>query len=250
MRRQKTAARPNSRAKWVIITIAGAIVLLLAIAIAYSQYAWGQYIERNDAMYTDQTSRATTDLQNVDTPDDVRLISDTLHQTSQELCAAPFLTGLRERLSESAQQYQQDCRTKQQQLAEAHSAAQTFQQRLSTEKSVADVFRATSKQLAKVKDSDYPAARKVWREAKVDINSVSVDASYDKSKQAQLAAIDAIMQRYEAVEKANKAQQRPQFDDAIADLRTAYAKLEDTKKQARDSYQEVARNLYVTINAL
>src|SRR5690606_29707211 len=142
------------------------------------------------------------------------------------------------------------CQLKYQSLVSAKEPMQQIYSWLQAENSVAKVFDEAAGQLSKIKNDDYSAQQKLWKQIKADIGDLTVDDGYKSVKESYIQAITDIIKRYDGLVAANKAEKRSQFDDAVVELRDAYSGIDSIEDDSAAQYEVLSKQAYDAIAAI
>lgn len=241
---------PQLTTKKITLIILGAVLLLAVIAVVWSNYTWGRYVASNNSRYETAVGDITAQLAGVESVGDIESIREKATSTADQLCYTSILTGLRTQLLGDAQQYLTDCQDRQERLRIVANQSSQVTDRLATENRVAGVLQKASQDLKDTKDADYLAQQGLWRQSAKELSSITPHDSYADTLKAQQDAIKSIIKRYDNLIKADKAESRTDFDDAVVELRAAYGQLGDTRGQATTSYRNLTRALYDAVEGL
>lgn len=230
----KLALKKISKTKRLILISVGLLLVAAGGLFAYAEYASSQQVKTNDKAYSearqaiyDQLSAEKLSIQSLT---DVESIAS---RASQDLCKSSFIAQWRLSSDDQA-----DCQTQQQQLQAVSDRASDISQRLIIEQAVAKMFDGVEEQLAKAKAGDYQAQKKLWSQASQDLAGISGEDVYQNHLDMHQSAVKQIIERYDGLIKADKAEKRSQFDDAATELQQAYEDLGNAKTDSQTTYRE------------
>lgn len=242
----KLTLKKMPKAKRIILVSVGLLLVTAVGLFAYAEYSSSQQVKTSDRAYS-EARQGIYDQLSVDelTTQSLIDIESAANQASEGLCKSSFIAQWRISSDDQAA-----CETHQQQLLAVSNRASAVTERLKTEQLVAKVFDSAAGQLAEVKTGDYQAQKKIWSQASQGLADITAADAYQDHLEAHQSAVKQIIERYDSLLKAEKAQKRNQFDDATTELQQAYESLDKTKTDTQASYREQADALLEAIESL
>lgn len=153
----------------------------------------------------------------------------------RDLCKPPLVTAPYRLIVPSAAKTHQECLDYAKRLQATTEAAQTMNTLLADDAAFAYVLKKAQKELSALKPDQFKEMRTVWQEASRTLGELPVSDGYQPMRNTVQASIGGIVKGFIALEKANAAKQRTDFDNAVVELGKAYDRL--AKASAIDDAQ-------------
>ncbi|MDN5819431.1 MAG: hypothetical protein L0H38_01635 [bacterium] len=242
----KSSLKQLSKTKKISLIVVSAVVFIAAGVTVYLILSASQYAEHNDKLYgavsQDIRAEVSADELSMQTLADItREATD----ASSSMCKSSFVIDWT-----ISQDDMTRCQASQQKLTDVSERSGAVEQYLASDKSVADILTSASEQLDKLDTDDYASQQAVWNQVSQSLDDLQAVGSYADNLAAHKTAVEQIIKSYDKVISADKAQKRDKFDDAVADLQSAYDSLNETKNDSKSTYKDQATALVDAIRAL
>ena len=152
------------------------------------------------------------------------------------MCDIPAIIAWQPYVLQYVQDVGDDCSKTREKLTDVRSALGEIAARAASEQEFARTLDTVRISLEKLPQGDYMARRNVWDVCRVSIEQLRAHDSLRETKQVARDAAKGITTAYDALIAANKAQQRTEFDAAIAEVEKGYFQLGAVEKGATGSY--------------
>ncbi len=234
-----------ARKKWLILAIS-LIVVLLGGLFGYAEYSSSRYVEKSQAEY----EKAKHDVDQQLSADDLSMqsiinIKQLTEQTAAGLCDSPAIAKWR-----VSQDYQAKCAANQQRLVDVSRQADSLANHLESSNTVGKIFSDATEDLSKAKSGDNSASRDIWKQVRSELENISVAQTYSGLLKRHQSDVERIINRYDKLIAADKAEKRSRFDDAVADLQRAYEKLSESKTELEKALDEQSDALLDSVGLL
>lgn len=232
------------RTQFIVIGVVLVVSALLATYVWYSVQQWSEV-----AAHTRQTN-GDVKARILKLEDEKRSLSQVQAETTAiseeitEMCQVSGIVAWQKQIAPSARDTLESCATYQKALGEARDVLDTFTARVTSEQQFAKVIASQKQQIAATGDKGIETQRAAWQQFAAEMKKTKVHTSLKSAQKSAQVTANEIVAAYDALEKANKEEDRAAYDEAVAGIEKGYSKLGEIQNLAVESYARLVDDVH------
>lgn len=257
MKRRSARTRPPLKEKFtmtrkqvIAASLLFAVVVLLSGYVWYSVHTWRETAARTER--TNDAIKGRIDRLQRDAPTlkKVKTTVDSMTAQIDDLCAVPPFVAWQQHVSSAARSVLTSCQTYQRTLTAVRDALQVLSARVDSEQQFTELLIHHRQAIKQTPPEELDAHLREWRSFITKVKTAKVHPSLEKTKQSAIATGQEVAAAYDMLIKADKEENRTDFDVAVAAIEKGYSKLGEIQNLSVESFSQLVDKVYASSRVL
>ena len=232
------------RTQFIVVGVVIVVSAVLATYVWYSVQKWSEVATHTHQTNGDVKARILKLEDEKRSSSQVRAEAAAISDEIEGMCQITGIVSWQKQLAPGARDALESCATYQKTLSQARDALNVFISRVTSEQQFAKILAAQKQHIAATGDKSVKDQRAAWQQFAVEVKKVKVHESLKSAQKSAQTTANEIVAAYDALEKANKEEDRAAYDKAIAGIEKGYSKLGEMQNLAVESYSRLVDDVH------